>query len=140
MVFMKAAAAIRQLESSVGRTIIVLSEEKKKEKPKSSSVERDLSSNECGRIHENKIPDGPGECFKGHKKIPANLTQVIDLLLDIVLKYTAAKSPKDGTGYSTAMEVDKPTTKVKGKSKVDEAKKIESDSLSKQSAGFVKPS
>ena len=38
------------------------------------------------------------------------------------------------------MEVDKPTTKVKGKSKVDEAKKIESDSLSKQSAGFVKPS
>lgn len=138
VVFMKAAAAVCQLESSGGRTVIVLSKEKEKDKPKSSSVELGLSSNECVRIHENKMHDGPGKCPKGHKKIPANLTQVIDLLLEIVLKYPAPKSPEDGTGYSTAMEVDEPTTKVKGKSKVDETKKIESDNLSERSAGLAK--
>ena len=138
VVFMKAAAAVCQLESSGGRTVIVLSKEKEKDKSKSSSVELGLSSNECVRIHENKIHDGPGKCPKGHKKIPANLTQVIDLLLEIVLKYPTPKGSEDDTGYSTAMEVDEPTIKVKGKSKVDESKKIELDSLSERSAGLAK--
>ena len=101
----------------------MLSKEKEKDKPKFSNVELGLSSNECVRIHENKIHDGPGKCPKGHKKILANLTQVIDLLLEIVLKYPAPKSPEDGAGYSTTMEVDEPTTKVKGKSKVDAGRK-----------------
>ena len=40
-----------------------------------------------------------------------------------MLKYPTPKSPEDGAGYSTTMEVDEPTTKVKGKSKVDAGRK-----------------
>lgn len=138
VVFMKAAGAVCQLETSGGRTFIVLAKEKEKEKDKSkaSGVEAGLSSNECVRISENKIHDGSGKCSKGHKKIPANLTQVIDQLLDIVLKYPSPKSLEVGVNNLSSMEVDEPTTKVKGKSKVDETMKLESES--ERSAGLAK--
>ncbi|KAG8636924.1 hypothetical protein MANES_15G059000v8 [Manihot esculenta] len=131
VVFMKAAAAVCQLESSGGRTIVVLSKEKEKEKDKSKAS----GTEESVRISENKVHDGLGKCAKGHKKIPANLTQVIDQLLDIVLKYPLLKS-EGGTSHSTSMEVDEPAIKVKGKSKVDETRKMESES--ETSAGFAK--
>ncbi|KAK4575710.1 hypothetical protein RGQ29_026607 [Quercus rubra] len=136
VVFMKAAGAVCQLETSGGRTFVVLSKEKEKEKDKSkaSGVEAGLSSNECVRISENKTHDGSGKCSKGHKKIPANLTQVIDQLLDIVLKYPSPKILE--VGANNSMEVDEPATKVKGKSKVDETMKSESES--ERSAGLAK--
>ncbi|BFG33550.1 hypothetical protein CerSpe_198240 [Prunus speciosa] len=138
VVFMKAAAAVCQLETSGGRTFVVLLKEKEKEKEKSkvSAVEAGLSSNECVRIPENKLHDGSGKCSKNHKKIPANLTQVIDQLLEIVLKYHFPKSQEDCVNNLSAMEVDEPATKVKGKSKVDETRKLESES--ERSAGLAK--
>nr|XP_011461878.1 PREDICTED: E3 ubiquitin-protein ligase UPL1 isoform X1 [Fragaria vesca subsp. vesca] len=138
VVFMKAVAAVCQLETSAGRTFIVLMKEKEKEKdkPKASGGEAGLSSNECVRIPENKVHDGSGKCLKGHKKIPANLTQVIDQLLEIVLKYYFPKSQEDSLNDLSSMEVDEPATKVKGKSKVDETRKVESGS--ERSAGLAK--
>ncbi|XP_021641769.2 E3 ubiquitin-protein ligase UPL1 isoform X2 [Hevea brasiliensis] len=132
VVFMKAAAAVCQLELSGGRTLVVLSKEKEKEKDKSKASGGD----ESVRISENKVHDGVGKCAKGHKKIPANLAQVIDQLLDIVLKYPLPKNEEGCTSESNSMEVDEPATKVKGKSKVDETRKVESES--ERSAGLVK--
>ena len=132
VVFMKAAAAVCQLESSGGRTFVVLSKEKEKEKDKSKAS----GAEESVRISESKIHDGSGKCAKGHKKIPANLTQVIDQLLDIVLKYPLQKSQEGCVGDLNSMDVDEPATKLKGKSKVDEAKKTESES--EISAGLAK--
>ncbi|KAM7504309.1 hypothetical protein LguiB_003213 [Lonicera macranthoides] len=138
-VFMKAATAACQLESSGGRTV-VLSKEKEREKDKSKApgVEHGVSSDESVRIPENRIPDGPGKFAKGHKKIPANLTQVIDQLLEIVLRCPSPKSKDDSLNYLSAMDVDELATKVKGKSKVDETRKVESESLSERSAGLAK--
>ncbi|XP_011038806.1 PREDICTED: E3 ubiquitin-protein ligase UPL1 isoform X3 [Populus euphratica] len=132
VVFMKAAAAVCQLESSGGRTFVVLSKEKEKEKDKSKAS----GAEESVRISESKMHDGSGKCAKGHKKIPANLTQVIDQLLDIVLKYPLQKSQEVCVGDLNSMDVDEPATKLKGKSKVDEAKKTESES--EISAGLAK--
>ncbi|KAG6793628.1 hypothetical protein POTOM_002843 [Populus tomentosa] len=132
VVFMKAAAAVCQLESSGGRTFVVLSKEKEKEKDKSKAS----GAEESVRISESKMHDGSGKCAKGHKKIPANLTQVIDQLLDIVLKYPLQKSQEGYVGDLNSMDVDEPATKLKGKSKVDEAKKTESES--EISAGLAK--
>lgn len=115
----------------------MLSKEKEKDKSRSSSVKLGLSSNDYMRIHENKIHDWPRKCLKGHKRIPANLIQVIDFL-EIILKYPAPKNPENGTGYSIEIEVDRPTIKVKGKSKVDETKKIKLDSLFKRSARLAR--
>ncbi|KAF2288945.1 hypothetical protein GH714_022951 [Hevea brasiliensis] len=95
-----------------------------------------VCAEESIRISENKVHDGLGKCAKGHKKIPANLTQVIDQLLDIVLKYPLPKNEEGCTSDSTSMEVDEPATKVKGKSKVDETRKVESES--ERSAGMAK--
>ncbi|KAG4398664.1 hypothetical protein GLYMA_08G087600v4 [Glycine max] len=134
MVFMKAAAAVCQIETSGGRTVVVLSKEK--EKSKSSSVEVGLSSNECVRIPESKPHDGPGKCLKSHKKVPVNLTQVIDQLLEIVLKYPLVKGQEDSECDSTSMDIDEPTMKVKGKSKVEEAGILEPES--ERSTGLVK--
>ncbi|XP_014507028.1 E3 ubiquitin-protein ligase UPL1 isoform X1 [Vigna radiata var. radiata] len=135
-VFMKAAAAVCQLETSGGRTVVVLSKEKDKEKSKSSSVEAGLSSNECVRISESKSHDGQGKCLKSHKKVPVNLTQVIDQLLEIVLKYPPLKGQEESERDSTFMDIDEPTLKVKGKSKVDEAGSLEPES--ERSTGLVK--
>ncbi|KAF8414274.1 hypothetical protein HHK36_002275 [Tetracentron sinense] len=140
VIFMRAAAAVCQLESSGGRNNVVLSKEKEKEKDKSkaSGVEAGVSSNECVRIPENKLHDGSGKCSKGHKRIPANLTQVIDQLLEIIMSYPSPKGLEECTSSLTPMEVDEPATKEKGKSKVDETKKMVSDSLSERSAGLAK--
>ncbi|KAM1806044.1 hypothetical protein ACFX11_029236 [Malus domestica] len=138
VVFMKAASAVCQLETSGGRTFVLLLKEKEKEKEKSKAAgdEAGLSSNECVRISENKIHDGSGKCSKSHKKIPPNLTQVIDQLLEIVFKYHFPNSQEDSANNPSAMEVDEPTMKVKGKSKVDETRKVESES--ERSAGLAK--
>ncbi|KAI5571218.1 hypothetical protein BDE02_11G079400 [Populus trichocarpa] len=132
VVFMKAAAAACQLESSGGRTFVVLLKEKEKERDKSKAS----GAEESVRISENKMHDGSGKCAKGHKKIPANLTQVMDQLLDIVLKHPLPKSPEGCVGDLNSMDVDEPATKLKGKSKVDETKKVESES--ERSAGLAK--
>ncbi|KAJ1430487.1 Ubiquitin-associated domain [Sesbania bispinosa] len=136
MIFMKAAAAVCQLETSGGRTVVVLSKEKEKEKSKSSSVEVGLSSNECVRIPESKSHDGSGKCMKSHKKVPVNLTQVIDQLLEIVLKFPPMKGQEDSECDSTFMDIDEPTMKVKGKSKVEETGVLEPES--EKSTGLVK--
>ncbi|KAK6947097.1 HUWE1/Rev1, ubiquitin binding region [Dillenia turbinata] len=140
-VFMRAAAAVCQLESSGGRTVVVLSKEREKEKDKTkaSGVELAVSSNECVKISESKLHDGSSKCSKGHKKIPANLTQVIDQLLEIILKFPRQKNLEDCTSASgSAMEVDEPTSKVKGKTKVVETSKTDSDCQSERSAGIAK--
>uniref|UniRef100_A0A2P2M8T8 HECT-type E3 ubiquitin transferase n=1 Tax=Rhizophora mucronata TaxID=61149 RepID=A0A2P2M8T8_RHIMU len=130
--FMKAAAAVCQLESSGGRTFVVFSKEKEKEKDKLKAS----GAEESVRISENKIHEGSGKYAKGHKKIPANLTQVLDQLLDIVLKYPLLKNQEDCMSDLNSMEVDEPAIKVKGKSKVDETRKLESES--ERSAGLAK--
>ncbi|XP_058209928.1 E3 ubiquitin-protein ligase UPL1-like isoform X2 [Rhododendron vialii] len=137
-VFLKAATAVCQLESSGGRTIVVLSKEREKDKSKASGVEIAASSNECVKIPESNTHDAPGKSPKGHKKIPANLTQVIDQLLEILWKYPLPKGDEDCGSYSTAMEVDEAASKVKGKSKVEETKKVETDNLSERSAALAK--
>ncbi|KAG8365159.1 hypothetical protein BUALT_Bualt18G0075300 [Buddleja alternifolia] len=138
-VFMKAVTSVCELESSGGRSIIVLSKEKEKEKEKSkvSGVETGGSTNECVRITENKAHDGSSKFSKGHKKVSANLTQVIEYLLEIVSTYPSYRGEADYTSHPSAMEVDEPATKVKGKSKVGEAVKI-GDGLSEKSAALAK--
>ncbi|GLT57481.1 hypothetical protein SLA2020_304490 [Shorea laevis] len=131
VVFMKAATVTCQVGSSGVRTFLVLSKEKEKEKEKSraSGVEPRLSTDESVRIPENKVHDGSGGKYsKGHKKVPANLTCIIDQLLEIVLKYPSPRSQEDYVRNFTPMEVDEPATKMKGKSKVDETGKMESES------------
>ncbi|OMP04235.1 hypothetical protein COLO4_09844 [Corchorus olitorius] len=138
LIFMKAASAVCQLESSGGRPYVVLLKEKErdKEKMKVSGAELGLSSNESVRIPENKVTDGTGRCAKGHKRVPANLAQVIDQLLEIVLKYPSAKGQEDSATDFTSMEIDEPASKVKGKSKVDDTRKLESET--DRSAGLAK--
>ncbi|KAE8704296.1 E3 ubiquitin-protein ligase UPL2 [Hibiscus syriacus] len=137
-VFMKAATAVCQLDSLGGRPFIVLLKEKEKDrdKLKASGAEVGLASNESVRIPESKVNDGTGRCTKGHKKIPANLAQVIDQLLEIVLKYPSAKGQEDGATSLMSMEIDEPARKVKGKSKVEETRKMESET--EISAGLAK--
>ncbi|XVE80553.1 hypothetical protein DITRI_Ditri14bG0149300 [Diplodiscus trichospermus] len=138
VVFMKAVAMVCQLESSGGRPIVVLLKEKEREKDKlkASGAEPGLSSNESVRITESKVNDGTGRCSKGHKRVPANLAQVIDQLLEIVLKCPAAKGKDNNMTDLTSMEIDEPASKVKGKSKVDETTKMESET--ERSAGLAK--
>ncbi|XP_051125493.1 E3 ubiquitin-protein ligase UPL1 isoform X2 [Andrographis paniculata] len=141
-VFMKAVASVCQLESTGGRSFIVLSKdkdrEKEKEKLKTSGGEPAASANECVRITENKAPDVSSKYPKGHKKVSANLTQVIDYLLEIVSIYPACNGEDDCTGQPSAMEIDEPTNKMKGKSKVDETIKIGSDNISGKSESLAK--
>ncbi|KAM3302623.1 E3 ubiquitin-protein ligase UPL1 [Capsicum chacoense] len=139
-VFVKAAGAVCQLESSGGRSIVVLAKEKDKEREKEkvkTSAEFG-ASNECVRISENKAHDGSGKCSKSHKKIPANVSQVIDHLLEIVSAFPRQGLVEDCMGSTCAMEVDEPIVKVKGKSKVDEVREVQSDSVSEKSAGLAK--
>ncbi|KAH6778608.1 LOW protein: E3 ubiquitin ligase-like protein [Perilla frutescens var. frutescens] len=138
-VFMKAVAAVCQLESSGGRCIIVLSKDKDKDKDKKASgFETAVSTNECLRLTENKAHDGSSKYSKSHKKVSANLTQVIDYLLEIVSTYPSYHGDDDWGGHASAMDVDEPTNKVKGKSKVDETVKIGPDSLAEKSAALAK--
>ncbi|CAN4102607.1 unnamed protein product [Withania somnifera] len=139
-VFVKAAGAVCQLESSGGRSIIVLSKEKDKEreKEKGKTCVEFGASNECVRISENKAHDGSGKCSKSHKKIPANISQVIDHLLEIVAAFPTQGFVEDCVENACAMEVDEPIVKAKGKSKVDEVQEVQSDSVSEKSAGLAK--
>lgn len=140
VIFTKAAAAVCQLESSAGRTVVVLSKEKEKERDKSKVPGADvgLSSNEPIRIPEMKVQDGPGKGSKGHKKIPANLAQVIDKLLDIILQFPCPSSQEDCSSFQAAMDVDESAVNVKGKSKIDEATKGDSDVIPEKSAELAK--
>ncbi|XP_019051618.1 PREDICTED: E3 ubiquitin-protein ligase UPL1-like isoform X2 [Nelumbo nucifera] len=139
IIFMRAAATVCQLDSSGGRAIVVLSKEKEKEKDKSkaSGAEIGVSSSECVRIPENKLHDGSARCSKGHKRVPANLTQVIDQLLEIIMSYPPPNKQRECISTSMPMEVDEPASKEKGKSKVDE-RKMESDNFSERSAILAK--
>uniref|UniRef100_A0A7N0U1T4 HECT-type E3 ubiquitin transferase n=2 Tax=Kalanchoe fedtschenkoi TaxID=63787 RepID=A0A7N0U1T4_KALFE len=139
-VFMKAVAATCQLESTGGRTLVVLSKEKGKDKDKSKalSVEHGPPSNEGIHIAENKIPDGPAKCSKSHKRVPINLAQVIDQLLDTVSRYPPADIHEIRYTPASAMEVDEPVSKAKGKSKVDDTRKLEPKTESNESAVLAK--
>ncbi|CAN1790208.1 E3 ubiquitin-protein ligase UPL1, partial [Linum perenne] len=132
VVFMKAAAVVCRLESSGARTLVVLSNERdrEKEKLKVSGAEESL------QVSETKIHDSSIKCVKGHRKIPSNLTQVIEQLLDIVLNYPLSESQYAVQGESNSMEIDGSSSKVKGKSKVDETQKIQSES--ERSAALAK--
>ncbi|KAJ6831287.1 E3 ubiquitin-protein ligase UPL1-like [Iris pallida] len=139
-IFMRAAAAVCQLESSAGRMNVVLLKEKEKDKDnnklKASGNESVGPPNESIRISENKS-DTPVKCSKTHKKVPASLYQVIDQLLEIIMSYPSAKNPDEFANFSSPMEIDEPIIKEKGKSKVDEVRK-DSDYLSEKSAWLAK--
>ncbi|XP_038983602.1 E3 ubiquitin-protein ligase UPL1-like isoform X2 [Phoenix dactylifera] len=136
-IFMRAAAAVCQLETSGGRTNI-REKEKDKDKLKGTGTESGVPSNEPVKMPENRPNDTPGKCSRSHKRVPANLSQVIDQLLEIVMSFPSAKKIGDGINSPTPMEVDEPTTKEKGKSKVDETKKMDGDNLSERSALLAK--
>ncbi|ESQ29880.1 hypothetical protein EUTSA_v10011172mg [Eutrema salsugineum] len=123
VVFMKAVASTCQLESSGGREFVILSKEK--EKPKVSDSEHGFSMNEPLGISENKLHDGSGKCSKSHRRVPANFIQVIDQLIDTVLSFSRGKRQEDDETNPISMEVDEPTIKVKGKSKVGDLEKAE---------------
>ncbi|XP_042007783.1 E3 ubiquitin-protein ligase UPL1-like isoform X3 [Salvia splendens] len=137
-IFMRAVAAVCQLETSGGRCIIVLSKDKDKDKEKkASSFDTGVSTNECIRLTENKV-DGSIKSSKAHKKVSANLTQVIDHLLEIVSTYPPYHGDDYWGGHASAMDIDEPTNKVKGKLKVNETIKIGTDSQSEKSAALAK--
>lgn len=140
-IFMRAAAAVCQLESSAGRMNIVLLKEKEKDrdnsKVKGSGNDSLAPLNEPIRMSENKSNDAPGKCSRTHKKVPANLYQVIDQLLEIVMSYPSTENPDESTSSSSPMELDEPITREKGKSKIDELRK-DSDNLSERSAWLAK--
>ncbi|CAD5316819.1 unnamed protein product [Arabidopsis thaliana] len=123
VVFMKAVASTCQLESSGGTDFVILTKEK--EKPKVSGSEHGFSLNEPLGISENKLHDGSGKCSKSHRRVPANFIQVIDQLIDIVLSFPGLKRQEGEAANLISMDVDEPTTKVKGKSKVGEPEKAE---------------
>nr|XP_010929052.1 E3 ubiquitin-protein ligase UPL1 isoform X2 [Elaeis guineensis] len=139
-IFMRAAAAVCQLESSGGRMNIVLLKEKEKDrdKMKACGIETGVPSNEPIKMPENKPNDTPGKCSRSHKRVPANLSQVIDQLLEIVTSFPSARKLEESASSITPMEVDEPAIKEKGKSKVDETKKMDDDSLSERSAWLAK--
>ncbi|KAJ1697814.1 hypothetical protein LUZ63_006326 [Rhynchospora breviuscula] len=118
-VFMKAAASVCQLDyASGGRVNVVLVKDNK---------EKDKDKNE------NKPCDGstPGRLSRVHKRVPPNLSLVIDQLLELIMCYEPKGQESDDI-YSleasfvdkiVPMEIDEPNTK--GKSKVDDM--VESD-------------
>lgn len=156
-IFMQAAAIVCQLQTLGGRTNIILSKEKEdkekgkereklkekdKEKDKvkgSGQAEAGVPSVDFGRVPDVSKPhDGLGKSAKGHKKIPHSFTQVIDQLLEVILHYPPPTQEDECTGSTTAMEVDESAPKEKGKAKIDELPKLESDKVSESSAGLAK--
>ncbi|KAK1417994.1 hypothetical protein QVD17_27130 [Tagetes erecta] len=128
-VFMKATTAVCQLDTTGGRTVVVLSKEKEKEKDKSKAQGVEIVAS---AVPENKSQDGPVKYGKAQKKIPANLSQVVDHLLEIVMTYPSLNPEEDCARSDNAMEVDGFAVN-KGKMKVDDTRK-EFDSLSEKSA------
>lgn len=156
-IFMQAAAMVCQLQTVGGRPNIILSKEKEdkekgkeKEKLKEKDKEKDkgkgsgqtevgVPSVDFGRVPDvGKPHDGLGKSAKGHKKIPHSFTQVIDQLLEVILHYPPPTQEDECTGSTTAMEVDESAPKEKGKAKLDESTKLESDKVSESSAGLAK--
>lgn len=143
-IFMKAAAAVCQLESSGGRINIILSKEKEKDRDKEKDKLRTAAnegiapSTDPVRFSENKSTnDIAGKCPKSHKRVPASLYQVIDQLLEIIMSYPSAKKLDERNSSLAIMEADEPLMKGKGKSKVDETG-ITFDNLSERSASLSK--
>ncbi|KAI3828362.1 hypothetical protein L1987_02463 [Smallanthus sonchifolius] len=118
-----------ELDTTGGRTVVVLSKEKEKEKDKSKAQGVEIGASS---VPENKCQDGQIKCGKAQKKVPANLTQVVDHLLEIVMKYPSLNPEGDCARSDNAMEVDGSAVS-KGKMKVDDTRK-ESDSMSEKSA------
>ncbi|KAJ0858811.1 putative HECT domain, armadillo-like helical, HECT, E3 ligase catalytic domain-containing protein [Helianthus annuus] len=116
-VFMKATTAVCQLDTTGGRTVVVLSKEKEKEKDKAKAQGVEIGP-------ENKSQDTQIKCGKSQKKIPANLTQVVDHLLEIVMKYPSPNlvGDSDCARSDNSMEVDGSAVN-KGKMKVDDTPK-----------------
>ncbi|GAA0160727.1 ubiquitin-protein ligase [Lithospermum erythrorhizon] len=132
-IFMKASAAVCHLETSGGRSFVVLLKEKEREKIKASGVEQGISISEGARS-ESRAQDGLVKCSKGYKRFPVNLTRVIDHLLGILLSCPFSGGEGNNMGYSSYMDVDDATTKMKGKTKVGEALKSGPDSSLDRSA------
>ena len=141
-IFMQAVAMVCQLQTLGGRPNIILSKEKDKEKDKGKGLgqtEAGVPSVDFGRVPDVSKPhDGLGKSAKGHKKIPHSFTQVIDQLLEVILHYPSPTQKDECTGSTTAMEVDESAPKKKGKAKIDELTKLESDKVSESSAGLEK--
>ncbi|KAI4388584.1 hypothetical protein MLD38_000898 [Melastoma candidum] len=123
-VFMKAAVSVCQLDASGGRNFIVLSKEKERSKPLAG--EPGVVLVESGHASDNKGHDGSAKCVKVHKKVPANLIMVIDQLLDIVMKFHL-HGQEDCLYESKCMDVDGSSVKTKGKMKIHDSGKSESE-------------
>lgn len=132
-IFMRAAAAVCQLESSGGRISVVLCKEKEREKAKSSGAEGVVLSNECIRIPDIRLNDPPTKYSRGQKKVPAVLSVVIDQLLEIIMSYPQSSKNEDDVGSFSLMDINESTLRNKGKSKVGEMN-LDSDNLSEGSA------
>ncbi|XP_078171361.1 E3 ubiquitin-protein ligase UPL1-like [Carex rostrata] len=113
-VFMKAAAAVCQVDSSSGGRLNVVLVKDNKEKDKDR--------------HENKSGDAstPGRLSRVHKRVPPSLSQVMDQLLELIISYEPKAQESSDIYFSEAsfddkivpMEIDEPNPK--GKSKVDD--------------------
>ncbi|WOL17494.1 E3 ubiquitin-protein ligase [Canna indica] len=139
-VFMRAAAAVCQIESSGGRTNITLKKDKEKDKDKlrNSVTEIGLPSTESIRMPENKLCDIPSKCSRNHKRVPANISQVIDQLLEIILSHPSPQKPEEVASTSTPMEVDEHVVREKGKSKIGETIMLDKDNSSERSVWLSK--
>ncbi|XP_065003917.1 E3 ubiquitin-protein ligase UPL1 isoform X2 [Musa acuminata AAA Group] len=140
VVFMRAAATICHIESSGGRINIVLRKEKEKDKDKlrTAGNEGGFPSTESIRLPENRLHDTPSKCSRSHKRVPGNLSQVIDQLLEIILSLPSLKKEEEGTSSSVPMEIDEHVVKEKGKSKIGEIIMMDKDNLSERSAWLSK--
>ncbi|KAG6513969.1 E3 ubiquitin-protein ligase UPL1-like isoform X1 [Zingiber officinale] len=138
-VFMRAAAAVCQIESSGGRTNIVLKKEKEKDKDKlkASGTDTGLVSTESIRMPDNKLQDIPGKCSRNHKRLPTNISKVIDQLLEIVLSHPLPKKSEEVAMSSSPVRTGKHAVQEKGKSKVGETVGME-ENLPERSAWLSK--
>ncbi|XP_062194138.1 E3 ubiquitin-protein ligase UPL1-like isoform X2 [Phragmites australis] len=137
VIFMRAVTSVCQLDSSGGRTNVVLLKDKEKdrEKQKVSSTESGAPCNDPVRVTSDiKSVDTPNRCLRNNKKVPASLSQVIDQLLEIIMSYPSANK-EQGFHVSSLlapMDVDEPNTK--GKTKVDDGQELDGDALSERRA------
>ncbi|KAL2630710.1 hypothetical protein R1flu_015396 [Riccia fluitans] len=146
-IFMQAVASVCQIETVGGRPTIVLAKEKEKEREKDKEREKEKAQEkekvkalqvEVGSDGVGKGHDGYAKSLKGHKKVPHSFSQVMDQLLEVILHYPPpgkdeeTSAPKDGS--TTAMEVDDLAPKDKGKGKVDDVVKADSDTTDSAAA------
>ncbi|KAK3132463.1 hypothetical protein QOZ80_6AG0522110 [Eleusine coracana subsp. coracana] len=136
VIFMRAVTSVCQLNSSGGRTNVVLlkDKEKDKEKLKVASTGSGVPCNDPVRVSADKSVDAPNRCSRNHKKVPASLSQVVDQLLEIIMSYPSANKEQGfhGSSLLAPMDVDEPNTK--GKTKVDDGQELDGDAPSERSA------